>query len=174
MAEFLPFFKKLMVHEGGWSNDAADKGGPTKYGVILKEWIAKGWDKDGDNDVDVNDLKLITLEDAARIAKPYYWDKVGGDTIRNQSFAEMLADFAYNSGVGTASKKLQKLLGLKEDGVIGPVTIAKVNSVNQEDLFNKFKQIRINFYLAIVNSNPSQKVFLKGWMNRINSFTFQK
>lgn len=174
MASFDKYFPKLLKFEGGLSNDPADKGGLTKYGVILSEWVKKGWDKDNDKDIDAQDLKLITPEDAAKIAKPYYWDKIKGDDINNQSIAEIVADFAYNSGVGTAAKKLQRLLGLTDDGVIGPVTVAKVNSVNQEDLFNKYKQVRINFYNAIVEHNPSQKVFLKGWMNRINSFTFVK
>lgn len=172
MADFKKYFPKLLQFEGGLSNDKADKGGLTKYGVILAEWINKGWDKDGDKDVDAQDLKLITVDDAARIAKPYYWDKVGGDDLRNQCVAELLADFAYNSGVGTASKKIQKLVGAVEDGNIGPKTIALINGKDQKDLFEKLKQIRKNFYIAIIANNPSQKVFEKGWMNRINAFIY--
>lgn len=172
MANFDLYFPKLLKFEGGLSNDPADKGGLTKYGVILSEWLKKGWDKDNDKDIDAQDLRLITPADAAKIAKPYYWDKIQGDTIKNQCVAEILADFAYNSGVGTAAKKMQKLVGAVEDGVIGPKTVALINSKDQRDLFEKFKQIRKNFYIAIIANNPSQKVFEKGWMNRINAFVY--
>lgn len=175
MADFKKYFPTLVKWEGAaFENVPGDNGGPTKYGVILSEWKERGYDKDGDGDVDVDDLKLITSDDAFKIAKSHYWDKLKCDDITNQSIAEMFADFAYNCGVVLAAKKIQKILLLTEDGNIGPLTIAKINSVNQEDLFNKFKQIRINYYIAIVNYNPKQQIFLKGWMNRTNSFIFSK
>jgi lysozyme family protein len=173
MAKFSLYFPKLLLFEGGFGNDSADKGGPTKFGVILKEWISKGYDKDHDGDIDVNDLKLITVEDAAKIAKPYYWDKVKGDLIKSQSVAEFITDWAYNSGVGTATKKTQRLLGLPDDGDFGPNTLLAVNNADPKTLFDRLKASREAFYRAIVQNNPSQNKFLKGWLNRNNSFKFE-
>lgn len=172
MANFTTYFPKLIALEGGYGNDSADKGGPTKYGVILKEWISKGYDKDKDGDIDVGDLKLISLEDAAKIAKPYYWDKVKGDEINSQQVAEFLADWAYNSGVSTASKGVQRILKLKDDGIIGKNTLGAINAHDPKDLFIRLKDARTVFIYAIVKNNPSQQKFLKGWLNRINSFKY--
>jgi len=174
MADFKKYFPTLVKWEGSvFENVPGDAGGPTKYGVILSEWKAKGWDKDGDTDVDVEDLKLITANDAMFIAKTHYWDKLKADQINNQSVAEFLVDFAYNCGVGTAAKKIQEVIGVSADGAIGPVTLKAINSANQEQLFNKLKEKRRNYYLAIVARKPLQVKFLKGWLRRNNSFTFK-
>lgn len=173
MADFKKYFPTLVKWEGAvFENVPGDAGGPTKYGVILSEWKAKGWDKDGDTDVDVEDLKLITANDAMFIAKTHYWDKLKADDIKNQSIAEFIVDFAYNCGVGTAAKKVQEVLGVTADGVVGKITLSAMNNANQEDLFKKLKEKRRNLYLAIVARKPSQIKFLKGWLNRNNYFKF--
>ena len=53
----LPF---ILSFEGGFSNHPADKGGATNKGVTIATWRQVGYDKDGDGDIDVNDLRLIT------------------------------------------------------------------------------------------------------------------
>ena len=175
MASFKEYFPKLLKWEGvGYENVPGDNGGPTNTGIILSEWIAKGYDKNGDGIVNVEDLKLITVEDAEKISKSHYWDKLKCDQIKNQSIAEFIADFAFNCGTGTAARKTQKALGIKEDGIFGNQTLSAIDKADQENLFNKLKQLRTDYYLAIVNNNPSQKKFIKGWLNRTNSFKFVK
>jgi lysozyme family protein len=120
----------------------------------------------------INDLKLINDNDAMGISKTHYWDKFKGDSIINQSVANFIVDFAYNCGVSTATKKVQICLGLKANGIIDNNLINKINTTNQENLFNQLKVLRINYYNAIVNKNPPQSKFLKGWLNRVNDFTF--
>lgn len=173
MADFNKYFVPLLKIEGGYVDNPADNGGPTNMGVTLKEWISNGYDKDNDGDIDVEDLKLLTPPDAAKIAKPFYWDKVQGDKIKSQSVAEFLADWAYISGVKAAVKRLQRLMGLEDDGKLGPLSLKSINQADSESLFNLLKAAREAFFRAIVKSNPSQKVFLKGWLNRNNSFKFK-
>ena len=67
----------------------------------------------------------------------------------------------------------QSILGVTQDGNVGPLTLKKVNDYsNQHELFDKIKQARLNFIDGIIKNNPSQSRFEKGWKNRINSYTF--
>ena len=173
MADFKKYFPTLVKWEGSaFENVPGDAGGPTKFGVILSEWIAQGYDKNGDGKINVEDLKIITSEDAMKIAKPHYWDKAQADNINNQSVAEMIIDFGYNCGIGLAIRKTQTILNLTVDGSIGPNSIKAINNSNQKDLFDKLVSSRIAYYKAIVAAKPSQSKFLKGWLDRTNSFKF--
>ena len=159
----------LLSWEGGFVNDPKDKGGATNKGVTLKTWRSVGYDVDGDGDIDVADLKLLTDDDVIeKVLKPYYWDRVGGDKIKDQGVANMLADWAYMSGAKTPVLKVQKLVGAVQDGAVGPQTIALINSYRGQQLFADLKTERARFYGAIVKNNPEQKRFLNGWLARLD------
>lgn len=172
MANFDIYYPVLLKYEGGYVDNPNDKGGATNLGVTIAQWIKNGFDKDHDNDIDKYDLKLITPEDAKPIAKSKYWDRVKGDDINSQSIAELLMDWAYMSGSVTAIKKIQELLKLSQDGVIGNKTLSAINSADSKVLFEQLKARREKFFKAIVANNPTQVVFLHGWINRNNSFKF--
>ena len=85
-------------------------------------------------------------------------------------------DFYINAGVN-ATKVLQKTLNtlqskvvLVEDGAIGPKTIACLNSIDHKLLYNTFIEKRKEYYQDLVKSDPGKKIFLKGWLNRTNTF----
>jgi lysozyme family protein len=175
VANFEKFAERLLIHfEGGskFTNNPSDKGGPTKYGVILSTWKQYGYDKDKDGDVDVDDLKIITLADAKYIAKKIFWDYFKADKISNQSIAEFVADWGYNSGRTTVARRVQRILQLPVDGIFGENTIKQINKANQSKLFEAIKADRKSFIEALVRLDPTQQVFYKGWMNRINQFFF--
>ncbi|QLH33474.1 MAG: hypothetical protein HWD62_14555 [Cyclobacteriaceae bacterium] len=93
MAKFENFAGKLLRLEGGYVNHPLDRGGPTKYGVILTVWQEHGHDKDGDGDIDAEDIKKLSEGDAKYIAKKIFWDYFLADLILNQSLAEFIVDW---------------------------------------------------------------------------------
>ena len=62
------------------------------------------------------------------------------DKIQDQSVANMLVDFAYNSGVKRAATYLQLTLGITADGIIGNKTLFAINKSNGKRLFERFKK----------------------------------
>lgn len=175
MADLKVLAPFILSFEGGYSNHKNDRGGATNKGVTLATWKVCGYDKDGDGDIDENDVKLITEKDAVDLVmRPHFWDKCGGDFIHDQSVANALVDWAWNSGKAVPVKAVQAMLGLVADGVVGPKTIAAINKYpRQEKLFDAIQQSRIQFIERIIEKNPSQEVFRKGWMRRINSIRYQ-
>lgn len=173
MANFDLYFPTLLKHEGGFVNNPNDPGGATNLGITDKlDGKTDGLvDVDGDGKGDV-DIKKLSPNQAKIVYKRRFWDKIKADDINSQSVAEIFFDWAVNSGVDTASKKVQKLVNVKDDGNIGPASIRAINSVDAKTLFDNIKKARIIFYQKIIIANPKLKVFEKGWMNRINSFKF--
>ena len=157
----------VLEHEGGFVNDPLDRGGATNKGVTIAVWKAQGYDKDGDGDIDVADLKLITEADAIMIMKKNYWDRWKADRIKNQAIANTLVDWVWGSGAW-GIKIPQRILGVKDDGVVGIKTLEAINKQNPNKFLEKLYLARFNFLDGIVASNPSQKRFIKGWKNRMN------
>ena len=93
MAKAEVLFKIIRKWEGGWSDHKNDKGGKTNMGIILSTWRSCGYDKDGDGDIDADDLRLITPEDVFNIFKKYYWDRYQADFIHSQSIANICVDW---------------------------------------------------------------------------------
>ena len=172
MAKFENFAGKLLRLEGGYVKHPFDKGGPTKYGVILSVWKEYGHDKDGDGDIDAEDIKKLTEEDARYIAKKIFWDYFLADHISNESVAEFIVDWGYNSGRKTVAKIVQRLINVEVDGTVGIQTLRAINSTDQERLFNLLKIERKVFLNNIIRRKPDQIVFYDGWMNRVNSFKY--
>lgn len=164
----------ILKWEGGFVNDPADLGGATNMGVTIGTWKSCGYDKDGDGDIDVDDLHLLTREDVVkRVLKPHYWDRWKADLITSQSVANILVDWVWASGAH-GIKIPQRLLGVTVDGIVGPKTLAAVNAGNPRELFDMIKIARFDFIEDICRSRPANNKFKRGWMNRINDLRFEE
>ena len=108
----------ILKWEGGFIDDPDDLGGATNMGVTIGTWKSCGYDKDGDGDIDVDDLHILTREDVVnRVLKPHYWDRWKADLIQDQSVANILVDWVWASGAH-GIKIPQRLLGVTVDGMV--------------------------------------------------------
>lgn len=172
MADVRKLAPFILKWEGGFVNDPADLGGATNMGVTIGAWKSCGYDKDGDGDIDVDDLRLLTREDVVnRVLKPHYWDRWKADDIKSQSVANILVDWVWASGAH-GIKIPQRLLGVSVDGIVGPKTLAAVNARNPRELFDMIKIARFDFIEDICRKRPANNKFKRGWMNRINDIAY--
>lgn len=168
MADFKKYSPKLLQLEGGYVYHPADKGGPTNKGVTLKAYQ----DHFGSSKT-IEDLKNISYGEWQDIMKSGYWDKCKADHIDNQSIAEILVDWCVNSGM-VGLRRVQELVGARPDGIVGAITLSLINTSDPRLLFDRIKSARNQFYINIVKRNPSQKIFMNGWMNRLNQFKYEE
>lgn len=171
MADVKKLTPFLLKWEGGFVDDPADLGGATNMGVTIGTYEAycrkKGYPKPT-----VERLKALSKEEWTEIMKSMYWDRWRADEIANQSVANILVDWVWGSGAH-GIKIPQKLLGVSVDGVVGPKTIAAINSENPRELFDRIKMARFDFIEEICRKRPVNNRFKRGWMNRINDLIFE-
>lgn len=171
---FKDFMEVVLFNENGkgngYANHPDDKGGETFSGICRKYFPNLSvWQK-LDEIAEVKDKKQYrpTEEEWDEIHRIYYdqfYVPLRIDYIDSPRLAIQLFDFGVNAGPVTAIKTLQRVLGVKEDGKIGPVTISTANV--QQRVFHNFKAARNAYYEGIARRNPTQKKFLKGWLNRV-------
>lgn len=191
MANYNTAASRVLKHEGGYSGNKYDKGNyvcsgtggwvsgkypfscssgqPVLIGTmrgiaapVLASYLGRV--------PTVQEMKNLTKETALAIYKKNYWDRMKGDLIQNQAVADILFDGCVNHGVTRGVKLMQKALNLTQDGIVGPVTLNAINTRDPRLVYERYKNERRAFYQSLVFNDPSQQVFLAGWLNRINSF----
>jgi len=158
---------RVLVREGGYSDNPADAGGATKYGITigaLRDWRRVPVGKD--------DVANLTESEARQIYRSNYFIRTGFDQVQDPELREFLFDFGINSGVGRASMALQAALGVKADGAIGPITLAALRAdTNPKALFWRTKCERYEMLLRYIGADPRQATFATGWANRLDQFS---
>lgn len=129
---------QVFKDEGGYTNDAADSGGPTNYGITIHD-AQMYWKSNATAD----DVRRMPKSVASDIYNKHYAQPIGYNSLPSGTDYAIL-DYAVNSGVGRALGVLKK---------VG----SDIDAIYDE---------RESFLKAIVKNRPSQSVFLNGWMSR--------
>jgi lysozyme family protein len=151
MSSFDDAFAALIGNEGGYSNNPADPGGETMWGITDRVARANGY---------TGAMKDLPLETAKSIARKVYWDPYQCDAF-DPRVAFQLFDAAYNGG--HPAQWLQQAVDVSVDGVIGAITIAAVRAVDPLKVVILFNASRIFYYTSL----GTWESFGKGWINRI-------
>ena len=166
MAVYTKIIKKILKWEGGYAGNI-DGATCTMKGVTLatyRRFFGK--------EKTCKDLKEITQAEWDYIFKKGFWDRWKADDIENQSIAELLVDWCWTSGVW-GIKFPQRVLGVNDDGIVGPKTLAAINDYeDQEELFNKLWNRRKKHFQDIAKGGKEK--FLGGWLNRLNDFKYRE
>jgi len=146
--------KQVLKYEGGYVDHPKDPGGPTNKGITQAVYDA--WQKS--QNLPTQSVRNISDATVAAIYKQQYWDRINGDNLpAGVDFA--VFDYAVNSGVSRAAKTLQAVVGVTQDGVIGPATIQATKTYVAMTVTNK--------RLAFMQSLSIWSTFGKGWSARI-------
>ncbi|MBA4368455.1 MAG: N-acetylmuramidase [Desulfobacterium sp.] len=172
MTDFETAFALTMKAEGGYVNDPQDPGGETYKGIARKmnsKW--EGWvviemmKKEKSFPANLN--SNAQLEEMVKtFYQVNYWDKVGCHKIINQDIAESIFDFAVNAGPIASAKLAQITVGVKADGIIGPITLEKINAEDPRTFLALFALNKIARYISICEKRKESKKFFYGWVKR--------
>lgn len=151
--DFDTAFTILLKHEGDYSDHPSDPGGQTRYGVT--EAVAREVGYRGD-------MRELPIDLAKRIYRERYWNAVRADELP-ESVRYAVFDGAVNSGPRQAILWLQRAVGVKADGIIGPQTLAAVRAADPERLLRRILAQRLRFMTGL----PNWPAFGRGWARRI-------
>ena len=176
---------EIISHEGGFVSDPDDPGGATNFGVTIHTAKQLGLDLDNDGDVDINDVKLITMEQAENIFIKQYFYKKKIDKLPDCLHAAVF-DHSVNSG-NNAIKILQRLINrvnkttIAVDGGVGSITLREctkmLKTLGNSDANDAYCVARRNWYYRIATGRPRLRKYVNrrngkpgGWIRRADSF----
>jgi lysozyme family protein len=164
MAVYTKLIPIILKWEGGYAGNI-DGMTCTMKGVTLATY-RKYFGKNKN----CKDLKAITNAEWDLIFKEGFWDRWKADDIESQAIANLLVDWCWASGV-YGIKLPQRVLGVKDDGIVGKKTIAAINDYpDKKELFQKLWNRRKKHFQDIAKNGKEK--FLKGWLNRLNDFKY--
>lgn len=171
MSTFEAAIPVILAHEGGWSDDPADPGGATKYGISLRFLREQGLDLDHDGDIDATDVRGLTPQQAAALYRERFWDRYGYGQIADSQVATKVMDVAVNLGPKRAHRLLQRALRecgetVEVDGVLGSKTIAATNRCEARELLLELVYQHTGYYNTLVALKPRFEKYANGWRRR--------
>lgn len=180
MADFRIAYGLLKSLEGGYVNHPKDNGGETYKGIARNSWPNwSGWRlidsaKNSGGSFPANLMGNTALESLVeQFYRTEFWNRFRGDEIRPQGIANEMLEVCVNFGLSVGVRFFQgasnivSSIRVEEDGIFGGATLAALNRVTDALHFLQVvNALTAERYLRIVRNDPSQRVFLKGWLAR--------
>lgn len=139
--------------EGGAAM-VSDSGGLTKWGISKKAHPKL-------------DIERLTREDALDVYHANYWAPLNADALP-RGLDLIVFDMAVNTGLVNAVKLLQRVLRIREDGQVGPQTIAAAKAYKpQSELRVLVNELRMRTYEDLAKRKPFYLQYLYGWRCRV-------
>jgi murein L,D-transpeptidase YcbB/YkuD len=151
-----------LAQEGGFTQLPNDPGGATNFGITLA--TLQGWQG---SPTGVDDIRNLTRQEAVEIYRANYWLPARCDDLPS-GIDMMVFDCGVNSGVRTSVRMLQRVVGVTEDGSLGPKTLAAVQGASDpRSLINQLASSRLSYCRTL----PTYQDFGAGWANRVQQVT---
>jgi len=149
---------RLLAHEGGYTNDVADPGGPTNFGITIYDY--RKYVKPGATAADVRAMKVC---EAKAIYRSKYWNAQRCDELpAGVDYA--VFDYGVNSGIGRSGKVLRRCLKLADrSNLVTDEVIAAAKAADARALIVAICDERLRF----LQSLKTWGVFGKGWGRRV-------
>jgi lysozyme family protein len=162
---------EILAREGGYVDNPADRGGPTKFGIRLATLAA--W---RDAQVTAEDVEQLSQAEARLILRRWYLIGPGFGRIQSPVLRGVLVDCCVLHGEGNAVRMLQRAMGVRADALLGPLTEERANAVDGRRLALLVEIDRLKFIGRIVTHNltdadkdgiPDNTEMASGWVNRV-------
>lgn len=149
--------QRVLIREGGVA-DVGDGKGITRWGQT------PGWLQQFN--LPIPDSPTAAASNYAEWMRLTGLDAVIGDEA--DPAADFVIDFAVHSGHVPAVKLLQRVIGVDDDGRVGPKTLAALSTVDRRWLAHAVLAGRMKFIGRLVTDNPARHAkFCAGWLNRL-------
>lgn len=159
--EFEDALKFVLKWEGGFTNHPKDPGGATNKGITQKVYdvykVSRKHPK--------MSVKHILDFEVKEIYETKYWDLVRAKWLK-APLGLVMFDTAVNFGPAGAIRRLQKALRLNITGTWTQEISDVIHECDAGKVALEICKLRKIWRNYRVKQNPSQKVFLKGWLNR--------
>lgn len=177
MAQFDSCLDYVLPHEGGYSDDKADPGGATNFGIsmrFLQDVDSATLKRIGiTGKITKDTIKNLTLDQAKSLYYTEFWVKAPFDKIMNGMIAQYVFDMSVNHGLKQATLITQRACCAAQklrdfvidDGIFGKKTLAAINQMSFMLIPAMIAQ-RVGFIRQLVAVKPELGVFLDGWLNR--------
>lgn len=146
----------VLKNEGGFVDDPDDPGGATNMGITigtLRAWRGQP--------VTVEDVRTLSQQEARAIYRANYWNPLKCDELP-LGVDMVVFDFGVNAGIRRSAMTLQQVVGVAQDGIVGPETLAAVSKSAPAEVVDRFGTARLAYYKAL----RDWPEFGKGWTDR--------
>lgn len=157
---FAECLRRVLLSEGGYTNNPRDPGGPTNWGITLLD-ARLHWKPNATAD----DVRDMPKEVAVQIYKPKYWDALSGDSLPS-GLDYTVFDYGVNSGITRTGRVLRAVLGLPHSDALWAVDATVLNALQGADVTAVIDAVnaeRLQFLMRL----PTWPTFGNGWGRRV-------